>query len=221
MLLVKGPLGWYTYAEFLSPVQLATEMRPESCQNSFRPYSHMSSGSSHAGNLISAHRERQEIWEGGCSVGLVIFPPGLPTALFTPHRWAQPPLWAPVGLLAFWVLPYFKEIKPVNTKGNQSWIFIGRTDAEAEAPILWPPDAKSQLIGKDPGGRKDWRQEEKETTEDAMVGWCHRLNGHEFEQTSGDGKGQGSLVCCSPWGRKESDRTELLNNNNLLRQDWN
>ena len=91
-----------------------------------------------------------------------------------------------------------KEIQPVNPKGNQSWIFIGRTDAEAEAPIHWPLDAKSRLIRKDPDVGKDWRQEEKGTTEDEMVGWHHRLNGHEFEQTPGDGEGQGSLACCSP-----------------------
>ena len=82
-----------------------------------------------------------------------------------------------------------KEIKPVNPKGNQSWIFIGKTDAEAEAPIFWPPDAKSQLIGKDPDSGKDWEQEEKGTTEDEIVGWHHQLDGHEFEQTLGDGEG--------------------------------
>ena len=98
-----------------------------------------------------------------------------------------------------------KEIKPVNPKGNQPWIFIGRTDAEAEAPIFWPPDEKSQLIGKDPDAGKDWRQEEKGTTEDEMVGWQHQLNGHEFEQTLGDSERQGSLACCSPWGHKQSD----------------
>ena len=88
-----------------------------------------------------------------------------------------------------------KEIKSVNPKGNQLWIFIERTDAEAEAPILWPPDAKSQLIGKDPDAGKDWRQEEKGAIEDKMVRWHHRLNGHEVEQTQEDGEGQGSLVC--------------------------
>ena len=98
-----------------------------------------------------------------------------------------------------------KEIKPVNPKGNQSWIFIGRTDAEAKALILWLPDAKSQIIGKDPETGKDWGQEEKGTTKDEMVGWYHRLNGHEFEQTPGDGEGQGSLAYCSPRGHKESD----------------
>ena len=105
-----------------------------------------------------------------------------------------------------------KGIQPVNPKGNQSWIFFGRTDAEAEAeaPILWPPDAKSQLIRKDPDGMKDWRQEEKGTKEDEMVGWHHRLTGHEFEQAPGVGEGQGSLVCCSPRLHKESDMTEQL-----------
>ena len=101
-----------------------------------------------------------------------------------------------------------KEIKPVNSKGNQHWIFIGRTKDEAEAPILWPPDMKSLLNGKDPDAGKDWRQEKKEMTEDEMVGWHHWLNGHEFEQAPGDGDGQGSLVCCSPWGHKESEKTE-------------
>ena len=96
-----------------------------------------------------------------------------------------------------------KETQPVHPKGNQSWIFIGRTDAEAETPILWPPDPKNWLIGKDPGPGKDWRQEEKGTTEDEMVGWHHRLNRHEFEQVPGAGDGQGSLACCSPWGCKE------------------
>ena len=103
-----------------------------------------------------------------------------------------------------------KEIKPVNPKGNQSWIFIGRTDAEAETPILWLPDAKNWFIGKDPDAGKDWKQE-KGMTEDEMVGWHHWLNGHEFEQALGVGDGQGSLACCSPWGCKESDTTEPLN----------
>ena len=101
----------------------------------------------------------------------------------------------------------FKEIQPVHPKGNQSWIFTGRTDVEAETPILWPPDAKTWLIGKDPDAGKDWGQEEKETTEDEMVGWHHQLNGLEFEQTLGDSEGQGSLACCSPWGSKELDTT--------------
>ena len=100
-----------------------------------------------------------------------------------------------------------KKIKAVNPKGNQPWIFTERTETEAAAPILWPPDAKSWLIGKDPDAEKDWRQEKKGTTEDEMVGWHHRLNGHEFEQTPGDSWGQESLACCSPGGRKESDMT--------------
>ena len=103
-----------------------------------------------------------------------------------------------------------KEIQPVNPNGHQPWIFIGRTDAEAEASILWPPDMKSQLTGKGPDTGNDWRQEEKGTKEDEMVGWHHWLNGHEFEQVSGDGEGQGSLAYCSPWGCKELDMTEQL-----------
>ena len=97
-----------------------------------------------------------------------------------------------------------KEIKLVSPKGNQSWIFIGSTDAEAEVPIRWPLDVKSQLIGKDPDVGKDWGQEEKGVTEDEMVGWHHRLNGHEFEQTQGDSKGQGSLVCCSSQSQSQT-----------------
>ena len=100
-----------------------------------------------------------------------------------------------------------KEIKPVNPKGNQPWIFIGRTDAEAKAPILWPPDVKSWLTGKDPDSGKDWRQEEKGITEDEMVGWHQLRDRHEFKQTLGDGEGQGSLVCYSPWGHKKLDTT--------------
>ena len=98
-----------------------------------------------------------------------------------------------------------KEIKPVNSKGNQYLIFIGRTDAEAEAPILWPPDVKNWLIGKD--ARKDWRQKEKGMTEDEVVGWHHQLSGHEFKQTAGDCEGQGGLACYSLWFA-ESDTTE-------------
>ena len=102
------------------------------------------------------------------------------------------------------------EIQPVHPKGNQSWIFIGRTDAEAEAPIPWPNDVKNWLIRKDPDAGKDWRQEEKGTTEDEMVGWHHWLNGDEFEQALGVGDGHGSLAWCSPWGCKGSDITEQL-----------
>ena len=105
-----------------------------------------------------------------------------------------------------------KEIKPANPKGNQPWILIGRTDAEAQ--IVWLPDAKSQLIGRDPDAGKDWGQEEKGATEDKIVGWHHWLNAHEFEQTLGDGKGQEILVCCSSRGHKESDTTWQLNSNN-------
>ena len=104
-----------------------------------------------------------------------------------------------------------KNIQPVHPKGDQSWIFIGRTEAEAETPILWPPDAKNWLIWKDPDAGKDWRREEKGTTEDEMAGWHHRLNGHEFEWTPGVGDGQEGLVCYSPWGRKEWDMTDGLN----------
>ena len=102
-----------------------------------------------------------------------------------------------------------KEIKLVNPSGNQSWIFIGRTDAEAETPILWPPDAKNLLLGKDPDAGKGWRQE-KGMIEDEMVGWHHWLDGHEFEQALGVGDGWRSLACCSPWGCNESDMTERL-----------
>ena len=104
-----------------------------------------------------------------------------------------------------------KEIKPVNPKENQPWIFIGKTDAEAA--IFWPPDVKNWLIWKDLDAWKVWGQEEKGVTEDEMVGRHHRLSGHEFEQTPGDSEGQESLVWCSPWGHKESDTTEQLNNN--------
>ena len=105
----------------------------------------------------------------------------------------------------------FKEIQLVNCKGNQSWIFTGWTEAEAEVPILWPPDVKNWLSGKDPDAGKDWRQEEKGMTEDEMVGWHHQLDGQKFEQAPGVGHGQGSLACCSPWGHKESDTTKWMN----------
>ena len=106
--------------------------------------------------------------------------------------------------------PLHSKIKPVNPKWNQSWIFIGRADTEAEAPILWPPDAKNWLIGKDPDAGKEWRWEEKGTTDDEMVGWHHWLDGHEFEQALGVGDGQGCLAFCSPWGHKELNMTEWL-----------
>ena len=110
-----------------------------------------------------------------------------------------------------------KEIQPVHPKGDQSWVFIGRTDAEAETLILWPPGVKSWLIWKDPDAGKDCGQEEKGTTEDEMVGWHHRLNGHGFGWDLGVGDGQGSLACCSSWGCKESGMTEWLNWTEL---DW-
>ena len=109
-----------------------------------------------------------------------------------------------------------KEIQSVHPQGDKSWIFIGRTDAEAETPILWPPDAKDWLTGKDCDSGKDWRQEKKGMTEEEMVGRHHRLNGHEFEWTTGVCDGQGHLVCCSPRGHKESDLTEWLNWNEQL-----
>ena len=112
-----------------------------------------------------------------------------------------------------------KEIQPVHPKGNQSWLFIRKTDAEAETPILWPPDVKNLLTRKDPGAGKDWRQEEKGMIEDEMVGWHHWLDGLEFEQPLGIGDGQGSLVCCSPWGSKESDMTEQLNRTEIYKQE--
>ena len=103
-----------------------------------------------------------------------------------------------------------KEIHPVSSKGNQSWIFTGRTDAKAETLILRPPDAKNWLIEKDPDAGKDWRQEERGMTEDEMVGWHHRLNGCEFGWSPSVGDGQGGLACCSSWGHKKSDTTEWL-----------
>ena len=125
--------------------------------------------------------------------------------------------WAPKNW-CFWAMvlektlesPLDCKIKPVSPKGSQSWILTGRTEAEAEAPILWSPDAKNWLIRKNPDAGKDWRLEEKGPTEDEKVGWHHRLNGHEFEQARGVGDGQGSLACCSPWSLKESDTTEWL-----------
>ena len=104
-----------------------------------------------------------------------------------------------------------KEIQLVHPKGNHSWLFIGRTDVKAETPILWPPDAKSWLIGKDSDAGRDWGQEEKGTTENEMAGWHHQLNGHGFGWTPGVGDGQGGLAWCDSWVHKESDTTEWLN----------
>ena len=117
------------------------------------------------------------------------------------ESWAQKNCWRRR------MTPFDWKIKPVNSQGNQSWLFIGRTDAEAETPILWPSDVKNGLTGKGPDAGKDWRQEEKGITEDEMVGWYHQLNGHE----SGVGDGQRGLASCSPWGCKESDTVEWLN----------
>ena len=127
--------------------------------------------------------------------------------------------WAPKNL-CFWTVVLektlespldCKEIQPVHSEGDQPWDFFGRNDAKAEAPVLWPPHAKSWLIGKDSGAGRDWGQEEKGTTEDEMAGWHHWLAGRESELTPGDGDGQGGLACCHSWGRKESDTTERLN----------
>ena len=109
-----------------------------------------------------------------------------------------------------------KEIQPVHSKGDQSWVFFGRTDAKAETPRLWPPHAKSWLIGKDSNAGRDWGKEGKGMIEDEMAGWHHRLDGREFEWTPGVGDGQGGLACCSPWGSKESDTTEQLNWTELI-----
>ena len=109
-----------------------------------------------------------------------------------------------------------KEIQPVHPKGDQSWVFIGKTGVEAEIPIFWPPDVRGWLIWKDPDAGKDWRQEEKGTTEDEMVGWHHWLNGHGFVWTPGVGDGQGGLACCGSWGCKELNTTEWLNWTELI-----
>ena len=123
--------------------------------------------------------------------------------LSCPYRQWISLFWTNIYLL---LSKFYKEIQPVHPKGDQSGVFIGTTDAKAETPILWPPDAKSWLIWKDPDAGKDWGQGGKGMTEDEMVGWHHRLNGHEFGWTPGVGDGQGVLACCSSWGRKMSDR---------------
>ena len=142
-----------------------------------------------------------------------------PVVMYGCESWDYKESWVPKNW-CFWTVVLentlespldCKEIQPVHPKGDQSWVFIGRTDVEAEAPILWPPDAKSWLIWKDPDAGKDWGQEEKGMTEDEMVGWHHRLNGHGFGWTQGVGDGQGGLMCCSSWGCKKSDTTEWLN----------
>ena len=149
-----------------------------------------------------------------CLVKAMIFP----VVMYGCESWTYKESWVPKNW-CFWTVVLektlespldCKNIKPVNPKGNHSWIFIGRTDAEAEAPILWPPDAKNWLIGKAPDAGKDWRQEEKGTTEEEMVGCHHWLDAHHFEQALGVGDGQGSLACSSPRGYKELDMTEWL-----------
>ena len=126
------------------------------------------------------------------------------------ESWAQKNwcFWTVVSEKTFESPLDWKDIQPVHPKGNQSWIFFGRTDAEAKAPVFWPSDAKSWVIGKHPHAGKDWRQEEKGITEDEMVGWHHQLHGHECEQAPGVGDEQGSLACCSPWGHR------------VLRHNW-
>ena len=133
----------------------------------------------------------------------------------------------PLSRWCFWVMVLEKtlespvdcrEVKPVNPKGNQSWIFIGKTDAEAETPILWPPDARNRLIRKDPVAGQDWRQKEKRAAEDEMIGWHHLLNGHEFEQAPGDSEGWGILACCSLWVTKSWTGLKLwTTNNNMIK----
>ena len=135
-----------------------------------------------------------------------------PVAIYGCESWTIKKAWTP-KIWCFWTVVLektlespldSKKIQPVHPKGNQGWIFIGRTDAEAEAPILWPPHVKNWLIWKDPDAGKDWRREERGTTGDVMIGWHHhRLSGHGFERTPGVGDGQESLACCSPWSSKE------------------
>ena len=127
---------------------------------------------------------------------------------WTPKNWC---FWTVVLEKTLESLLDSKDIKSVNPKGNQPWIFIGRTDAEVETPIFWPPDAKNWFIEKGLDAGKDWRQEEKWMTQDKMVGYHYWLDGHEFEHSLGVGNGQGRLVCCNPWSCKESDMNEWLN----------
>ena len=130
------------------------------------------------------------------------------TETWAPKKWC---LWTVISEKTLESPLDCKEIQPVNPKGNQSWISIGRTDTSAEAPILWSSDVKNCLIGKDPDAGQDWRREVKARTEDEMVWWHQWLDGHEFEQSLGTGEGQRSLACCSPWGHKESGTIEQLN----------
>ena len=142
----------------------------------------------------------------------ILNPP--PSSLPIPSLWVVPVNWCfgTVVLEKTLESPLdCKEIQLVHSKGDQPWVFFGGNDAEAETPVLWPPRAKSWLIGKDSDAGRDWGQEEKGTTEDEMAGWHHRLDGHGFGWTPGDGDGQGGLACCESWGCKESDVTERLN----------
>ena len=152
-------------------------------------------------NIISIHTEWLKLWlfQWSCRMWEVSHKEGLDTAeLRFSNCDAAENSWESLDC---------RELKPVNAKGNQPQMFVGRTDAEAEAPVFCAPDVKSQLIGEGSDARKNWRQEEKETTEREIVGWHHQLTGHEFESTPGDSEGQGGLMCCSLWGRKESDTT--------------
>ena len=137
-----------------------------------------------------------------------------PVVMYACEDWTVKKAWC------FWTVVWgktlesplaWKEIQPVHSKGDQSWVFIGRTDAKAETPILWPPHAKSWLIGKDSDAGREWGKEEKGTIEDEMAVWHHQLDGHEFEWTPGVGAGQRGLACCNSWGLKELDTTERLN----------
>ena len=149
-------------------------------------------------------------WEFQTSLSL-----GTPRLLINlPRKWLSQG-WAPKNW-CFWTVVLektlespldCKEIQPVHSEGDQPWDFFGRNDAKAETPVLWPPHAKSWLIGKDSDAGRDWGQEEKGTTEDEMAGWHHQLDGHEFEWTPGVDDGQGGLACCDSWGRKELDTT--------------
>ena len=150
-----------------------------------------------------------------CLVKAMVFP----VIMYGCESWTYEENWAPKNW-CFWTVVLektpespldCKEIQPVHPKGNQSWIFIGRAHAEAETPILRPPDVKNWCTGEDPDAGKDWEQEEKGTTEDEVVGWHHWLNGYEFQQAPGAGDGQGGLTCCSSQGRRKSDTTEPLN----------
>ena len=150
-----------------------------------------------------------------CLVKAMVFP----VVMYGYESWTIKDSWAPKNW-CFWTIMFektlenpldCKEIQPVHHKGNQSWIFNGRTDGEAKTPILWPPDAKNRLIGKDPDAGKEWTQEKKRTTEDKMVRWHHQHDGHEFEQAPRVDDGEASLACCSPRGHKEQDTAEQLN----------